>query len=96
MDNKSGAPIYISVTVAVAFFPGKLVCITVTILVTAKDSRNLICNDCSWDGTQDRNDSRVSNCIDELPIFLLRVGSFLLSVGLCCLLQIGFVFLTYG
>ena len=44
---------YISITVTVAFLILRnFICIIVTISVTTKYSRNLICNDCSWSPPQ--------------------------------------------
>ena len=61
------------ITVEVAFFiPGNLIWIAVTVLATAKCSRNLICNDCGWDGRCPRMDALFH--VQGWPFLLLLWG----------------------
>ena len=73
---------WITVAVAVAFYIlESLVCITVTVLVTAKIFRNLICKDCGWDGgdmthrqAQNTNECCIALCSSlELLCHILQV-----------------------
>ena len=60
-----GCQFYITIGTVAVFILMFLICITITFLVITEFSRNLVCNDCGWDGAL------------PLLVFLLRTWNYL-------------------